>query len=142
MHVLHNKGLNWHSWGAMSMSKAKGGLGFRSLYGFNLALLGKLAWNFMSNPTSLVARVFKARYFPTTHFLQAPKCNGSSYIWTGILCARDALVEGYRWVLGSGTDIKIATDPWLRGKCDFKVDQHANYDLRNEVVAYIFCSWC
>lgn len=37
------KGLNWHSWSAMSMLKSKGGMGFRSLYGFNLALLGKLS---------------------------------------------------------------------------------------------------
>lgn len=32
------------------MVKSKGGLGFRDLYGFNLALLGKHVWNFLNNP--------------------------------------------------------------------------------------------
>lgn len=37
----NNKALNWLSWSKMGMAKAKGGLGFRNLYGFNIALLGK-----------------------------------------------------------------------------------------------------
>lgn len=53
------------------MTKIKGGLGFRDLHGFNLALLGKHVSNFASNPQSLVARVYKARYFPNSHVLQA-----------------------------------------------------------------------
>lgn len=36
-----NKGVKWYSWDAMSMSKGKGGLGFKNLYGFNVALLEK-----------------------------------------------------------------------------------------------------
>lgn len=48
------------------MNRNEGRLGFRRLYGFNLALLGKHAWNFINNPTSLVLRVFKDRYFPNT----------------------------------------------------------------------------
>lgn len=43
------KGLNQHSWNAMIMSKHKGGMRFRILYGFNLALLGKLSWNLIKN---------------------------------------------------------------------------------------------
>lgn len=37
----NSKGVRWLSWDGMSMSKEKGGMGFRNLYGFNLALLGK-----------------------------------------------------------------------------------------------------
>lgn len=53
------KGIRWLSWANMSMSKSSGGLGFRDLYGFNLALLGKHCWSLINNPNSLVARVFK-----------------------------------------------------------------------------------
>lgn len=40
-----NKGINWLSWNNMSMSKNKQGLGFKNLYDFNIALLGKHCWN-------------------------------------------------------------------------------------------------
>lgn len=35
------KCVKWLSWNKVSMMKSKGGLGFRSLYGFNIGLLGK-----------------------------------------------------------------------------------------------------
>lgn len=58
-----NRGINWLGWGDMSISKHKGGLGFRSLYDFNIALVGKQCWKFIKEPQSLVARLYKARYF-------------------------------------------------------------------------------
>lgn len=54
------RGIHWHSWESMSMSKGKGGSGFRSLYGFNVALMGKQVWRCMSCPNLLVSRVLKA----------------------------------------------------------------------------------
>lgn len=59
----NKKGINLLSWEKMSLAKCNAGLGSRSLHGFNLALLGKHVWNFLRNPSSLVARIFKARYF-------------------------------------------------------------------------------
>lgn len=68
-----DKGLNWLAWNAVTVSKAQGGLGFRSLYGFNIALLGKQCWNMLNNPGSLVSRLFKARYFLNTSMFEAQK---------------------------------------------------------------------
>lgn len=59
-----NKGIRWLTWENMSMEKARGGMGFRDLYGFNLALLGKHCWQFLNKPNTLAARIYKARYFP------------------------------------------------------------------------------
>lgn len=130
-----NKGINWHSWNSMSLSKSKGGLGFRNLYGFNIALLGKQCWNFMNNPDSLVSRLFRARYFPNSHFLQAAKGNDGSFIWNGIWTAKEELRRGFRWVLGNGENIVAVRDPWLRAKETFCVENSHRYEGRNELVS-------
>lgn len=66
------------------MSKSRGGLGFKSLYGFNIALLGKHIWKCIEQPGLLVSRVLKARYFPDDHVLNATKGQGSSFIWQSL----------------------------------------------------------
>ncbi|KAM2832420.1 hypothetical protein COP1_032373 [Malus domestica] len=63
--------IRWLNWSVLCKSKQEGGLGFRDLYAFNLALLAKQAWHFLHNPEALVYRVFKARYFLATDFLEA-----------------------------------------------------------------------
>lgn len=134
----NQKGLNWLSWNNMSYAKSKGGLGFRNLHGFNIALLGKHIWNFMQHPNSLVARVFKARYFPDVHVLKASRGKGASFLWAGIWTAKEELASGFRWVLGNGEDIVATTDPWLRSKMNFKIEQHPVYEGRQESVASLF----
>jgi hypothetical protein len=37
----HNKGINWMSWEKFAMHKNDGGMGFKGLHAFNLAMLGK-----------------------------------------------------------------------------------------------------
>lgn len=78
-----------------------------NLYNFNLVLFGKHYRKFIQNPNSFVSRVFKARYFPRDHFIKPSLGNGSSFIWSGISKAREALLEGFRWVLNDGDDINI-----------------------------------
>lgn len=110
------KGVKWLSWESMSMAKSRGGLGFRSLYGFNVALLGKHIWKCIQNPDMLVSRVLKARYFPNTHILKATKGQGSSFLWTGIWQAKEILFKGFRWVVGDGQNIVATKDQWLAKK--------------------------
>lgn len=131
------KSIKWLAWDKICLEKCDGGLGFRSLHGFNLALLGKHVWKFVSNPTSLVARVYKAKYFQDCSILQATKENGSSFIWAGIWEAKEMVCKGYRWVLGDGRDINTFKDPWLRGKRNFRVeDHHSNNNRGDKVFVY------
>lgn len=69
---LVGKGIRWKSWTHLCTPKKLGGLGFKSLRNFNLAMLGKQAWRFIQFPDSLLARVFKARYYPNSSFFEAP----------------------------------------------------------------------
>lgn len=97
----------------MCRHKSIGGLGFRNLRDFNLALLGKQAWRFISQPNSLVSRVYKAKYFPKSHFLDAELGFNPSFIWRSIWEVRTVILAGAKWKVGLGTNIKMVGQPWL-----------------------------
>lgn len=42
--TTQGRGVKWHSWDHMSMSKDMGGMGFTSLQGYNIALVRKHVW--------------------------------------------------------------------------------------------------
>ena len=94
-------------------------------------------WNFIHKPHSLVARVFKARYYPKSHVLNATRNGGASFIWSGIFAAKEELKKGFKWVLGNGRDIHVGTDPWIRGKDDFMLDNGSAFDSNLKVVHLI-----
>lgn len=120
------KGLNWLSWKNMSVAKIKGGMSFRNLYGFNIALFGKHE-NFMLKTNTLVSRVFKAKYFPDSRVLNAVKGHNSSFIWTCIFIVKKELTDGFRWILRSSfgwlqmaSDVEVAsTDCWRKSVLEF-----------------------
>ena len=47
------------------------GLGFCDLRLFNISLLGKQGWNLLTKSHTLVARVFKEKYFPSGDYLSS-----------------------------------------------------------------------
>jgi hypothetical protein len=61
--------MHWMSWERLNQPKCKGGMGFRDLRSFNLAILGKQGWRLITRPDSLCARVLKGRYFHDTDFM-------------------------------------------------------------------------
>ncbi|XP_074351807.1 uncharacterized protein LOC141690954 [Apium graveolens] len=135
----NQKGLNWLSWKNMSYAKSKRGLGFRDLYGFNIALHDKHIWSFLHNTNSLVSRLFKARFFSNSTILKAGKGRKSSFIWQCLWTGKEELIGGFIWVLGNGDDIAATKDPWLRMKMNFYVEPNPFYDGRNEVISSLFC---
>ena len=60
--------IHWMLWENMCRPKEEGGLGFLSLYEFNLDLLAKQGWCLVQNPQSLASRLLKAKYFPHNSF--------------------------------------------------------------------------
>ena len=76
------------------MPKGKGGMGFRDLQSFNLAMLAKQVWGLLSEPDSLCARVLRARYYPDGKLLKARMRSGSSYTWQSILAGLDCFKQG------------------------------------------------
>ena len=69
--MKNEKKLAWLSWDKMCMPKDKGGLGFRDLKSFNLALLAKQGWQLQTNSTTMFSLVYKAKYLPWCSFVEA-----------------------------------------------------------------------
>jgi len=78
------RSINWLNWDKMTACKDNGGLNFRGLEIFNLAMLGKQGWKLLTNSSSLLTRVLKARYFPRSGFLGANIGHSPSFTWRSI----------------------------------------------------------
>jgi len=98
----------WAAWEDMTKPKYMGGLGFRDIELFNLALLARQAWRILQEPSSLSARVLKAVYFPDGDFLEAQIGTSPSRIWRAIVDGKDVLCQGLIRRIGTGE----ATDIW------------------------------
>ncbi|GLT73741.1 hypothetical protein SLA2020_455780 [Shorea laevis] len=107
--------IHWMEWRRLAIPKKLGGLGFRALHEFNLAMLAKQGWRLLVNPTSLAARVMKAKYFPRSNFLQAELKPLCSLTWRSIWSSIWLLQCGCKRLIGNGRDTKIWGDPWLPG---------------------------
>ena len=88
-------------------------MGFRDLRQFNIALLGKHGWRFMTKPDSLCTRVMKGRYFPDCDFMQATIPKSASATWRAIIAGRQALDVGLVKRIGDGTTTSVWEDRWL-----------------------------
>ena len=62
---------------------------------------------------SLVYKVLKAKYFPTCDFVHASIGHNTSYTWRSLISAQSLVIEGLRWRVGNGANIKVWQDKWL-----------------------------
>ena len=97
----------------MTKPKHLGGLGFRDLEIFNLALLSKQAWRMLQNPLSLSAGILKGVYFPDVSLFEASLGNHPSQIWRAILDGRDIMLQGLVRRIGDSGTTNIWEDNWL-----------------------------
>ncbi|CAN1763333.1 Putative ribonuclease H protein At1g65750, partial [Linum perenne] len=121
-HLLSHAGsnkLHWLSASELRKPIVHGGLGFRSFYDFNLAFIAKLAWRILTQPDCLWVQLLKGLYFPHSDFLQAGRHHKSSWIWSGIIEGRKALLHGLRKNVGDGQGTNI-TEAWIPEAAGFK----------------------
>jgi len=111
-------GFRWLSWERIIMRKEWGEMGFCYIHGFNLAMLGKKGWNFLTNPNVMVSRIFKAKYFSNGNCLGASLRHNPSYVWHSIWSFRILLKIGYQWRIGDGSSIPIWHSPWLQNEAN------------------------
>ncbi|XP_048611432.1 uncharacterized protein LOC125585793 [Brassica napus] len=107
------RGIHWAKWEKVCLPREEGGIGFRMIHEFNLALLAKQLWRLVQFPDSLVARVLKGRYYKLTSPLRVNSASCPSYVWTSISAARKLLLLGIRQKIHSGYEVKVWEDPWI-----------------------------
>lgn len=93
-HKANQSRISWTNWARLGVSKCKGRMGFRDLHVFNKALLAKQGWRLLSNPESLVARIFKEKYYPSGSFMEVKIGSRPSYAWRSLCQDREVLELG------------------------------------------------
>ncbi|KAA3458792.1 reverse transcriptase [Gossypium australe] len=125
------KGIHWCAWKDICVPKEFGGLGFRNLDKFNIALLAKQGWRLITYSNSLLACVLKAKYYPNENFLDAALGNLPSLTWRSIWSAKGILEKGLCWRVGKGDGISVWTDLWVSGNgADRLQNHHRNENIR------------
>ncbi|CAL1408424.1 unnamed protein product [Linum trigynum] len=97
----------------MCKSKHDGGMGFRRFEQFNQALLAKIGWRILTEPDSLLAQVYRGKYFPNGTFLQATARSRPSWGWQSVLFGRQLLERGLRWQIGNGKSASLLHSNWI-----------------------------
>ncbi|WZZ24791.1 hypothetical protein YC2023_008192 [Brassica napus] len=107
------KKICWVSWDTLSRSKDDGGLGFRDIQAFNVAMLAKLAWHLITRPNCLLSRLLQGKYCHSKSFLSVACSTSSSHGWRSLLAGRDLLVRHLGKVIGNGNSTKVWSESWL-----------------------------
>lgn len=96
----------------MFTPKGMGGLGFKDLRLFNIALLGRQLWRLVHNKNTLCYQVLSSKYFPEEDPFDPKKVDKPSYVWSSFCSAASALKNGFGWQVGNGRSISICNKRW------------------------------
>ncbi|KAG7559686.1 Reverse transcriptase domain [Arabidopsis thaliana x Arabidopsis arenosa] len=120
------------AWNRVCQPRGEGGLGLRKAKDMNKALVSKVGWRLMNETKSLWANVLRKKYkvgsVQDQGWLAARRPGSSTWrsIVTGL---REVGLQGSRWVLGNGRDIRFWTDKWL---CNEPLVERVIMELPNE----------
>jgi len=113
--------VHWLSTTKLRKTKFQGGLGFRDLEAFNLAVLAKQVWRLLHANQSLVSRLLKAKYYPNCGILDAKLGPKPSFTWRSLYQAWWGVEKGSRWIVGDGWSLNTWESKWVPRPDSFKV---------------------
>ncbi|GJZ48376.1 reverse transcriptase [Tanacetum coccineum] len=79
-----------------------------------MSLLAKQVWRMITNPTTLAAKLLKARYFPRSTYFDANVGYRPSYIWRSLISVKEIVCKGYKWNIRDGRHVNVWEDYWLK----------------------------
>lgn len=124
-----SKGIHWMAWDKLCEGKYNGGLGFKDLRCFNVAMLAKQGWRLLNGYYRLVTALMKARYFPTINFLNEQLGSNPSYMWRSILEAQSVVRQGSRRRIGNREETEVWSVPWFPCKRNGFITTNAPHHL-------------
>ncbi|KAK8328756.1 hypothetical protein V6Z11_A11G271200 [Gossypium hirsutum] len=98
------------AWERMCYPKGMGGISFRDMHLFHIALFSRQVWRLMQFKDTLCFKVLSAKYFSEGDVLRPKKCDKPSFTWSSIAKAVDALKDGFLWQIGDGNSIDLRRD--------------------------------
>nr|GEV11082.1 hypothetical protein [Tanacetum cinerariifolium] len=120
-HEVSSKRASWVNWNKVIDPKEKGGLGVSSLYALNRGLMFKWVWRFLTQGSSLWARVIKAIHGVDGN-IGADRKGGIKSCWTNIVNEVNVLsnkginlMKYMRIRLGNGDSTLLWDDSWHVG---------------------------
>ncbi|KAK6139898.1 hypothetical protein DH2020_026343 [Rehmannia glutinosa] len=123
------KRIHWSKWDKLILKKEEGGLGFKDLQDFNLALIAKQLWRVLSEPNLLMSKVIKGRYFPNGDLMSVQPHSYDSWLWRNWMKAIKIMRLGVRFAVGTGETIRIWDNPWLPKYPTFLPDKKENDNI-------------
>ncbi|XP_050222245.1 uncharacterized mitochondrial protein AtMg00310-like [Mercurialis annua] len=113
-------------------------VGFKKIHEFNLSMLPRQAWRLISKKESLVFKIFEARYFLNSSFLEAKLGNNPSYVGRNIFATPDIKWMGAQIRIRDGVDRNIWSDLWLLQGVTGRVSTLVHVGLENTNVCRLF----
>lgn len=90
-------------------------MGFCHLHAFNLSMLGKQAWKFITQP-NVGFKSVQSQYFSKTDFLDVNLGHSPNHMWRSIFASGAVIREGHEWRIENGEKINVWGQPWLQSK--------------------------
>ncbi|AES98576.2 hypothetical protein MTR_5g070140 [Medicago truncatula] len=81
-----------------------------------------VGWKFQIDPSSLLSRLFKVRYFLKSDFIGLRLESNQSYVWRGKFRSKMVVKKGARWCIGTSLNIPLFGAPWLKDGLFFAPD--------------------
>lgn len=82
-------------WDKLCMSKGMGGMGFKDLRLFNLAILGRRIWRLVNHEDTLCYSVLSSKYFFDGNPFNPKVVDKPSFAWTSLSVAASVLADGF-----------------------------------------------
>lgn len=97
------------NWDKVCTPQGMGGLGFKDLRLFNIALLGRQLWRLVHNKETLCYQVLSSKYFPDRDPFKPKNIDKLTYVWSSICSATNALRNKFDWKVGDERGIFYVT---------------------------------
>jgi hypothetical protein len=118
--VNKSRNLTLKSWSSICTPKHTGGLGYKKMHDFNLALIAKLGWKLLTNTDCLWVHQLLGKYIKYGDFLSSPAPSTASWLWKGIQKIKSIISMGACLRVSRLSSSPIWTSNWIPTIPSFK----------------------